>query len=486
MRICIPHPFKEGEWIYLLFDSVHVFKCVYNNFVNKKYFNCPDFDGQKVEPDIGHIEELYNLELGQPIKYAHKLNHKVLHPQPIEKTKVDLANRMFHESTIAALDYYSEHGYPLFKGTSIFFKIIRTWWDIVNVKNPKMGKKTRNPIREPISMDDTGGLEFLKKFADWVKLWKEMNDTKHGLSAETFMTLQQTTNGLIGLCTYLLEEKGFTYVLTGQISSDAHEGRYGWYRQLGGANYYLSVCQFLEAEKKIRLQMLIKLGNLSFDEACQVMKNSQSQEDTQEEAKKLLALISFDFGSELNVANEEGILFFFAGFLARAEAKRLNCDSCVNLFAKERKTPIIHLDDDLGDSKDRFLQQINGGGLFTPTDSLYICVLHARQLFKEVFDKGDIEKQFLSVKNQQSVFSAMFEMKMRNDENAAGILEQTCDNFHKFSERIASIGGRVFNTFSKNIIAEINDEIHKSKIGNVKTDPKQSSSARKIKKLQSD
>ena len=30
------------------------------------------------------IEELYKLELGQPVKIAHKLTDKVLHPEPIE------------------------------------------------------------------------------------------------------------------------------------------------------------------------------------------------------------------------------------------------------------------------------------------------------------------------------------------------------------------------------------------------------------------
>ena len=80
----------------------------------------------------------------------------------------------------------------------------------------------------------------------------------------------------------------------------------------------------------------------------------------------------------------------------------------------------------------------------------------------------------------------MFEMKMKNDENAAAILEQTCDNSHKFSERIASIGGRVFNTFSKNFIAEINDKVHASKKRVSQESDKKSSAARKIRKLQSD
>ena len=194
-----------------------------------------------------------------------------------------------------------------------------------------------------------------------------------------------------------MEEKGFDYVLIGQISSDYIEGRYSWYRQSAGANYYLSVRQFLESEKKIRLQLLIKFSNLSFKEATEVMKASQNSEDIQEEARKLLSELNFDFGTEFNVNNEEGILFYFAGFLARAEAKRLKCSKCKSLFVKSENTPEIHLEEDIGESKEKFLEQVNRGGLFTPSDSLYICVLHARQLYKEIFDKGGIEKKFLSV-----------------------------------------------------------------------------------------
>ena len=49
-----------------------------------------------------------------------------------------------------------------------------------------------------------------------------------------------------------LEEKNFEYVLLGLITSDPIERRFGWYRQLGGANYYLSPRQFFESEKKIQ------------------------------------------------------------------------------------------------------------------------------------------------------------------------------------------------------------------------------------------
>ena len=50
------------------------------------------------------------------------------------------------------------------------------------------------------------------------------------------------------------------FILTGHISSDFIESRFGWYRQLLGANYYNSVLQFLQAEKTIRVRSLVKMG----------------------------------------------------------------------------------------------------------------------------------------------------------------------------------------------------------------------------------
>ena len=58
-----------------------------------------------------------------------------------------------------------------------------------------------------------------------------------------------------------------------------------------------------------------------------------------------------------------------------------------------------------------------------------------------------------------------------------------------FSARIKSIGARIFNTFSKNFVGELNDKIHKDRKRmpkEKKNDSTQDSGARKIRKLQSD
>ena len=75
---------------------------------------------------------------------------------------------------------------------------------------------------------------------------------------------------------------------------------------------------------------------------------------------------------------------------------------------------------------------------------------------------------------------------MNDNENTLAILEQKCEKLHPFSEKIKSIGARIFNIFSKNFVAELNDKIHEERKRQPAPVAKDSSSSRKIKKLQSE
>ena len=63
-----------------------------------------------------------------------------------------------------------------------------------------------------------------------------------GLTKETF---------LVALSVYLLES-GFNYVRLGSMQSHPLESRFGWYQQLSGSNYLISVKNLLNSERKIR------------------------------------------------------------------------------------------------------------------------------------------------------------------------------------------------------------------------------------------
>ena len=90
---------------------------------------------------------------------------------------------MFHESTVDALAYYAERDANRadWKKTAIFLRIIRIWWNIVNVKILYSAQQTRDLVHSVLSVDDMGGLEYLKKFVAWIEKWEEMGDKKHTL-----------------------------------------------------------------------------------------------------------------------------------------------------------------------------------------------------------------------------------------------------------------------------------------------------------------
>ncbi|QQP57157.1 Craniofacial development protein 2like [Caligus rogercresseyi] len=76
----------------------------------------------------------------------------------------------------------------------------------------------------------------------------------------------------VDLDEYLLAEASevLLYVLLTMFQSNNIEERFGWYRQLSGANYYISVRQILEAEKKI-IKSLVKFNCMTILEIKKVL-----------------------------------------------------------------------------------------------------------------------------------------------------------------------------------------------------------------------
>ena len=113
--------------VYLIFDPVHTFKNVYNNFQSRKHFHCPSMNPSQTEgceSRFQDIVDLYNYEAIMSLKKAHKLNPSVLEPKSIQKTSVKLAVAVFGESTRDALRFYTEHENKKWNGTADFLTLI--------------------------------------------------------------------------------------------------------------------------------------------------------------------------------------------------------------------------------------------------------------------------------------------------------------------------------------------------------------------------
>lgn len=91
-------------------------------------------------------------------------------------------------------------------------------------------------------------MTFLEKAIDIFKQWKASGQA--GLTSETFTACIQSMEAMMDLARHLISHHGFSYILPGKFTSDPIEGRFGWCRQVDGGNFYMSILQLFQAEKK--------------------------------------------------------------------------------------------------------------------------------------------------------------------------------------------------------------------------------------------
>ena len=102
------NPKFNNQFIFTLYDSVHIAKNFRNNWINKKdydkTFYYPKFNDFKktCKAFFTHLRDLYSSEKNQVIRKAYKLNSKTLYPTSFERQKVLLLINILHDSTIAA------------------------------------------------------------------------------------------------------------------------------------------------------------------------------------------------------------------------------------------------------------------------------------------------------------------------------------------------------------------------------------------------
>ncbi|XP_035223260.1 LOW QUALITY PROTEIN: uncharacterized protein LOC118196010 [Stegodyphus dumicola] len=266
LSIVYPHPSDATRPLFFIIDSVHIFKCIRNNWLNQKSadqtFYYPDFEtlnSNFLMASFSTLRQLHSIESINLVKYAYGLNLKALCPSNFERQNVKLVLDIFNPYVIQALlKLGNEHQLKNYKSTANFIDIIYKWWCIMNVKTPFKGDRFRDEFQRPISDKCHINSEFLEKFLLWLDYWKE-NSSTGTLTKDTLLAISHTTHGIMEMSKYCLHELKFKYFLPGKIQTDTLEARFGKYRSLAGSQYLVSVRQVYEAETKLRLQNFLPL-----------------------------------------------------------------------------------------------------------------------------------------------------------------------------------------------------------------------------------
>ena len=289
----------------------------------------------------------------------------------------------------------------------------------------------------------------------------------------------------------MLDRKKLSYVLFGHIQSDCIEGRFGWSRQLSGGNYFNSVLQFVQAEKKIRVKCLVKMGYLMNEvkEIFQSSDDARTREINIAVDDILRKISEFDFEFKFMVdSSDEATVYYTAGAIVRCLLRQKKCSSCIKLNNNE--TINIKITDRIVESDERqFLSLCNRGGLTKPSDLVFIACVHSWSLYCFLFNDPELWDIVISSYNPREVFTQVYLKELSLSANTEKMLKEKCDAGCLFKDKIKQIAVAAFNLKAKNYTEEANDAIRDQKNQKKRThddsreDYKQFRALRKVKKL---
>ena len=237
--------------IFLLYDYVHVVKCLRNNWLTEKTKQLQyTFNGVTEIAKWSDLVELKKAEDSSLLKLS-KLNDVAVFPKPIERQSVATCLRVFCDETIAALETHPKINNEAASGTANFFKIIVKVWKIFNVKNPWEDQKHNDSVRAVIRMSDDPRLQFLLDVAAMADDMRPTSNSRvRSLTADTAKFLAHICRGAVDLSRHLLASDN-AYVMLGWFSTDPLERAFGKLRQGSGGTYFLSAQSVIE---KVRIQ----------------------------------------------------------------------------------------------------------------------------------------------------------------------------------------------------------------------------------------
>lgn len=336
------------------------------------------------------------------------------------------------------------------------------------------GVRKRDNFFDPITSSDEASMLFLRRAANILKNWRSSH--LPGLTSETFLACTQSMTALPMCASHLIEHHGFEYVLSGKFLSDPIEGRFGWYRQMNGGNFFMSTAQLLESEKNIRV--LSKIQQKLLSSASKLPSNSvlplPSSSFRSEDPSWLIEEMSKVSLDEVS-SSDANISFFIAGYIGRSIYKSNSCLSCKDFLIAADFTHVRVADSEitaitLSDDFRQIFEMANRGGLSSPSEFCFVVTAFAVLHYNFLISDTILRTRFLTSSNPRCLFvSALVTLA----EKSCFSFSQTCDRGHSPFPRILELA---FNCFAKNELKRLNASVQGSQ---------PASSTRKLRKLSS-
>lgn len=214
-----------------------------------------------------------------------------------------------------------------FQGSFICFYLFA-----LNISGYRKNDDLCTPLAFKADGSNNCSLTFLEYAVAIFKQWKESGQS--GLTKETFTACIQSMEAMMALTSYLITKHDFQYILPGKFTSDPIEGRFGWYRQVNGGNFYMSILQLFQAEKKIRCLSLLRQNALHTLAGINTRSEAVLTEYATDESWEDTSWLK-DWAMQTNITEvsdeDASVTYYVAGYIGRCISRRRKCTACTNL-----------------------------------------------------------------------------------------------------------------------------------------------------------
>lgn len=486
-QLCVKYenPACPERDLFFLFDSVHILKCVRNNWINQKNpGTCmfyPDFNDLSLfnTASFQALKKLHEIESGKLLKYSYGLTEKALSPTSFERQNVKLALQVINSVVAEGLELVGEEEQiSHYKQTAEYIKIIFRWWSIMNVKTLYKGEHKRDEFQKPLTPNtDTPSYKFLHDFIKWLEMWEKMNCTTGGLTKQTHLAITHTSKTMLALAEYCFLKLKFNYFLPGKIQTDLLEDRFGSYRMLAGSNYNISIRQVYETEAKLRIQSIlpILLKSKNDEEFLQNFFHDKELDECPDYLDSYPFIRNFIISPRdlVNTETSLPIVTYISGYAAHSIIKKLKCEQCCSSLIIDKPLDI--------DINNNWISKLDRGGLKYPHPDV-VCVSQFTYAVVNKLLCSTYEEEFMNCTNHKQLVKLLTLDVLQENNIFIGINE--CQ-YHESSFLMNKIVSIFVNILLNNFCKKQNDAIQKKKNSKKETTQvkKSKAEARKLSTL---
>lgn len=166
------------------------------------------------------------------------------------------------------------------------------------------------------------------------------------------------------------------------------------YRQLSGSNFYISLVQVLENERKIRFTNNILLCAKNVTVHLKTLLTSEESEfrTEDENIEDFLEIVDMDFSLESIPHNFLLVLTYIGGFISRKVMSKHHCTICTSWLQTDKEVAV--------DPSFDFVKELDRGKLILPSEYVVAIVAVVHFLMSEIVANFDFKSKFLSSRNQ--------------------------------------------------------------------------------------